>query len=365
MKVKAAVCYEYKTPLVIEELDLAEPRMEEVMIRMVGTGVCPTDSHAQEHGWHGWNKMPMVFGHEGSGVVEKVGPGVTEFKEGDHVIVSYPYCGKCEYCLTGRPYYCPECIGMIHGGSMADGFRPFSKNGKPINNFFGASTFTTHTVSNARNLAKVDPDLDLLPLGPLACGFLTGAGTVLNEFKPLPGSRIAVFGIGGVGLSALMAAKVFNCGTIIGIDIVESRLELAKELGATHVINSKEVGDVQQAIMDITGGQGVQYVVETTAAAPVVKTALSSLGIDGVLAMVGTPTKYEFDNLFFELYGKRIVAINMGQSHPKITIPQLVDWFKRGIYPIEKLVKYYPFEEINQAMADSKSGKTIKPVIKF
>ena len=364
MKIRAAVSYEYNKPLVVEEIDLADPRENEVLVKVVGSGICATDITAVRDGFGGRDIPPVVYGHEVAGVVEKVGPGVTEFAPGDHVVVSYPYCNNCRFCRKGKPWFCDNGLSLIHGGTMADGFSPLSKDGETIHTFFGASTFADHLVANTRNCVKVDPEVSVELLGPLACGLMTGAGAVLNSLKPAPGSSIVVFGLGGIGMSALMAAKICGCTKIIAVDIVDSRLDTALELGATHVINSKKIADVPAEIKKITT-YGADFAVECSGNEFCVKSAYASLDTDGVVAMVGVSNHVSFDTFFFDIYSKRTESINMGLAHPKLFIPQLVEWYKRGMFPIEKIVKFYSLDDINKAMEDSKSGDSIKPIIRF
>lgn len=364
MKVKAAVCNTQGADFVIEELELAEPRYGEVLVKVVAVGVCHTDA-ALQHNSFGLSKYPIVPGHEGSGIIEKVGPGVTNFEPGDHVVLSYPTCGLCDACASGRPWDCSMTIPLEYFGGFIDGFSPFSRNGEVISNFFGQSSFATHTVTNIRSVTKVDKSLDLRNLGPLGCGVMTGAGTVLNCFKPSPTSTIAVFGAGGVGLSAVMAAKTCNCSEIIVVDIHQSRLDAALELGATHVLNSKDIQDIPGEIKKLTGGLGVDFMVETTGKTTVADQAIDSLaagGVGGIVAVEYTP--YTIDNLFFKfLGGKTIYSIVMGWAIPQKFIPQMLKLNSMGIFPFENMMKYYKFEEINQAFADSKNGIAIKPVL--
>ena len=364
MKIKAAVSYEFDKPLVIDEIDLADPRANEILVKVAGVGICATDIGCIKDGLGGFNKLPMVFGHEGSGVVEKVGPGVTEFNVGDHVVLSYPYCGKCENCLSGRPWFCSSLLPLIHGGGMEDGYSPLSKNGERINNYFGTSCFASHLVSNVKNAVKVDPEVNITDLGPLGCGFVTGAGAVLNALEAKAGNSIAVFGLGAIGQSAIMAAKIAGCYPIVAVDIFDEKLESAKIAGATHTINSKNIEDVAGEIKKITNG-GAYYSIEGAGVEATVKAALACLRDTGKMASIAVSGKVNFEGFFFATYGKSIHSIDMGNVHPKLFIPKLVEWHKRGLFPLGEFIKYYALEDINQAIADSKSGKVVKPVIRF
>ena len=201
-------------------------------------------------------------------------------------------------------------------------------------------------------------------LGPLACGFMTGAGTVFNVLQPKAGDSIAVFGMGAIGMAAVMTAKLIGCRNIIAVDVVDSRLTLAKELGATAVVNPKLTDDVAGEAMK-AAGSGVDCAVEATGVESCVKGAYASTRIDGTVAMVGVSDHVDFETFFFDIYGKHTVSINMGLSNPKLFIPKMVEWYKQGLFTIDKLVKYYPLESINEAIEDSKSGKVVKPIIRF
>lgn len=236
MQTKAAVVFEKDKPFQLTDITIEDPKPGEVLIRLVGTGICHTDYFAQNQSYP--VPLPAVLGHEGSGIVEKIGVGVNHIQPGDHVVLSYSSCGVCPNCLSGKAYACEQFYDLNFGGRMADGTCRLHHDHQDVSNFFGQSSFAHYSVASARNVVKVPKDVPLEMLGPLGCGIQTGSGAVLNKLKPVPGSSIAVFGIGAVGLSAIMAAEVAHCGIIIAIDIQDSRLELAKELGATHTINA-------------------------------------------------------------------------------------------------------------------------------
>lgn len=372
MKTKAAVCYEFDTPLVVEELDLKEhPGSGEIRVRLVGSGVCNTDMHAQHTGWAetGYkDELPMIFGHEGAGYVEEIGPGVTEFAPGDKVVLSYPWCGKCEWCISGKPWNCPNYVRINHYGKLDDGKAPFTKDGDEVNLFFGFSSFANDTVCRTTNATKVDcSDEDLPKMAALGCGVITGVGAVMGQLAPRPGSSIVVFGAGGVGCSAIMAAKICNCTTIVAVDIDAGRLELAKELGATHVFNTKlhpEI-DVVEEVRKLTGGKGANYSIETTSIPEITKQCIAVLATEGHMSQIGVPPQVTLDSFYFDLWGKTVSINSMGNVHPRTFIPEMVEWYKRGQLPIDKLVKYYTLDQINEAMADSTAGRTIKPIIVY
>ncbi|NGP46592.1 NAD(P)-dependent alcohol dehydrogenase [Bacillaceae bacterium SIJ1] len=361
MKIKAAVTHAKGEEFKIEEIEIAEPKATEVLIKVVASGVCHTDAVARDLGL---SPFPAVLGHEGSGIVEKVGEGVKTIEPGDHVVLSYASCGHCENCLTGHPSVCVDFNELNFGGTMDDGSHRLHKQQQKLSTFFGQSSFGTYAIANERNVVKVDKDVDLTLLGPLGCGIQTGSGTVLNKLKPEFGSSIAVYGTGAVGLSAIMAAKLIGCEHIIAIDIHESRLELAKELGATHTFNSKKV-DVLKEIKEVTKG-GSHYGIETTGVPAVVHQGLQALRPLGQLAVVGVTPEVNI-NVHEEIMaeGKMMVGVIEGDAVPQLFIPKLVDYYKRGLFPFDKLVKLYDFSDINQAFEDSKAGQTIKPIVKI
>jgi aryl-alcohol dehydrogenase len=362
MLIKAAVVHEKGQEFVIEDLEIQEPKANEVLVRIVASGICHSDDVARNQILP--IPLPAVFGHEGSGIVEKVGPGVQTVQPGDHVILSYSSCGYCKHCLQGQPAYCLHLRELNFGGKAYDGTHRLYLGEKEVSNFMGQGSFATYAIAHERSVVKVDKDVDIALMGPLGCGLSTGSGTVLNRLKPDHDSTIAVFGCGAVGLSALMAAKIIGCAQIIAVDLHDNRLELAKELGATHVVNARE-GNVPEQIKQLTGS-GVDYAVETSGVAKVVPQALESLGSLGTLAVVGISGEVEIHVQKHILGGgKTVKGAIQGDSIPQLFIPKLVEYYKAGKFPFDKLVKFYKFEEINQAMEDSISGKTIKPIIKM
>ncbi|WP_141333946.1 NAD(P)-dependent alcohol dehydrogenase [Paenibacillus sp. tmac-D7] len=361
MKIKAAVTHSMGEEFKIEEVELSDPKANEVLIKVVASGVCHTDAVARDIGL---SPFPAVFGHEGSGIVEKVGEGVRTVQPGDHVVLSYASCGHCENCLTGHPSVCVDFNALNFGGKMEDGTHRLHQHHHELSTFFGQSSFGTYAIANERNVVKVDKDVDIALLGPLGCGIQTGSGTVLNKLRPPFGSSIAIYGTGAVGLSAIMAAKIVGCKHIIAIDIHESRLELAKELGATYVINSKHA-DVVKEIKEVTKG-GTHYGIDTTGVPIVVRQGLQALRPLGQLAIVGVTPEMNI-NVHEEIMaeGKTMVGVIEGDAVPQLFIPELVEYFKKGMFPFDKLVKFYDFTQINDAFEDSKKGVAIKPILKI
>ncbi|MEH6942297.1 NAD(P)-dependent alcohol dehydrogenase, partial [Bacillus sp. JJ722] len=327
MKVRAAVINRPGEEYQLETLELAEMQPDEVLVKMVASGMCMSDETIRKG--KSAVALPMVPGHEGSGIVEKVGDAVKSFKVGDHVVMSYAYCGDCPSCRKGRPAVCDDWMKLNFLGVRDDGSFTFRKeDGTTVGNFYGHSSFTTHTLTHESNLTKVDKDLDLRLVGPLGCGFLTGSGTVINGLKPEVGSSIAIFGTGAVGLAAMMAAKIEGCSTIIAVDIHDSRLDIAKNLGATHVINSK-LEDPIEKVKEITNGKGVNYAVDTTGVGPVMKTALTVLAKGGVIAPVAiSQSSIEIiPTAELTLASKSIIGVIMGDGVPQLSITQLAKFY--------------------------------------
>ncbi|TLK52734.1 NAD(P)-dependent alcohol dehydrogenase [Glutamicibacter sp. V16R2B1] len=365
MKTRAAVATAPQTDLEIRELELDEPRPDELRVRMVASGVCHTDAIIRDQ-WYPV-PLPVVLGHEGSGIIEAVGDDVEGFSVGDKVVIGPAYCGHCEQCVAGHPMYCVSFYDKNFGAQRPDGSKAFSDENGPVgSHFFGQSSFAEFTNVPARGAVKVPNDVPLDILGPLGCGIMTGSGAVLNVLKPTPGSSVAIFGTGAVGMAGMMAAKAAGATTIIMVDIVPSRLELAKELGATHVVNSKET-DPAAAIKEITAG-GAQFALDTTGV-PMVFTQMSnSLATRGHGALVGAAklgTEAKVDIGTQLLAGINLHLVIEGDAVPKEFIPRLVSLHQQGLFPFDKLIKKYDFADINQAFADSANGSTLKPVITF
>ncbi|WP_077212285.1 NAD(P)-dependent alcohol dehydrogenase [Bacillus dakarensis] len=364
MKITAAVVNGANEDYQLEELTLGELYSDEVVVKMVASGICQSDEGIR-NGSSAVPPLPAVIGHEGAGIIEKVGSAVKDFKVGDQVVMAYHYCGTCPGCRTGQPSSCNQWAPLNLGGVRPDGSHIFFKaDGTPVSNFFNQSSFATHTITSVNNLIKVEPEVDLRLVGPLGCGFLTGFGTVVNGLQPKTSSAIAVFGTGGVGLAALMAAKIEGCSTIIAVDIHDSRLETAKELGATHTINSR-TENLAERIAEITDGLGVNYSVDTTGISSVMKASLDVLAIGGVSAPVAVAKESIEFNTFSDLAltNRKVIGVLMGGAVPQLAIPTMIQYYKEGKFPFDKLVKFYKFKDINQATADSNSGQTIKPIL--
>lgn len=312
--------------------------------------------------------LPAVLGHEGAGIVERVGAGVTKVAPGDHVAMSYASCGACPVCQTGRPSYCHDFFGRNFGSTRPDGTTSLSRDGTAVHShFFGQSSFATHAVATERNVTKLDADVPLDVVAPFGCGIQTGAGAVLNSLRPQAGTSIAVFGTGTVGLSAIMAARIAGCTTIAGIDRNPARLALAAELGATHTIDAGEV-DAEQAVKDLGGGLGVDITLETTGVPAVFRTAVDTLAPTGTCGLIGAPAfgvEVSLDVNAILTAGRVVRGIVEGDSVPDVFIPRLIDLWRQGRFPVERLMTHYEFDQIDEAAHAAESGEVIKPVLRM
>lgn len=365
MRIRAAVAEGQGKPLVIEELELDEPRDDEILVRLVATGICQTDAHA----WHQRIPvgLPHVFGHEGAGIVERVGRSVEALEPGDHVVLSFQSCGQCEPCVGGHPAYCDRAFAANFSGARLDGSRGVRRprmTGSEINaHFFGQSSFATYALTSASNTVKVAKDAPLELLAPLGCGLQTGAGAVMNSFGLPAGATIAVLGVGAVGFGALMAARTAGASKIVAVDVHAERLALAEELGATHIIDAGQE-NVIEAMREITG-RGVDFVLDTTGRPEMLDHAVASLAPMGQVGLVAGGSPESAVPAAALALGKSVAGIVQGDATPQQFIPQLVGLFRAGRFPIDRLVRFYDFDDINTAFADAARGDVIKPVLRI
>lgn len=362
----AAVVRNQGQPFTVEPVEVGAPGKGEIKVRMVGVGICHTDLVCRDAFPV---PMPIVLGHEGSGVVESVGEGVSKIRPGDHVVLSFNSCGHCHNCAHHAPAYCFQFMPLNFGGSRpADGSSPISQHGRLIHgNFFGQSSFATHSVANAANAVVVDKSLPLELLGPLGCGIQTGAGAVLNSLGVSKDRSIAIFGGGAVGLSGLMAAKAVGSGAVIVIEPNQRRRDLAKEFGADLVLDPISGIDVLAEIRAFVVG-GVHRALDTTGIPAVIGTAADSLLPNGILGLVGASpmeATLPVNIMSMIVRGIGIKAILEGDSDPQAFIPRLLELYSKGRFPFDKLIKTFPFQQINEAAKATETGEVIKPVLTF
>jgi aryl-alcohol dehydrogenase len=363
-QIKAAVVRERSGPFVIETLDLEEPRENEVLVKIRATGVCHTDIGVRDQSYP--VALPAVLGHEGAGVVEKIGRRVTKVAPGDHVLLTYDFCGRCKNCQQGKPGFCTEFYTRNLSGGRIDGSCTLTrKNGQRVSGcFFCQSSFSEMAIASEHNIVKIKKEIPLEIMGPLGCGIQTGAGAVINSLHPRAGASIAIFGAGAVGLSAVMAAKIVGCTTIIIVDVKDNRLELAKELGATHTLNGVQVDAVNE-IRSIAGN-GAEFSLECTSVPRVFRQAVECLQIPGTCGLIGaaplgTEVTFEMASI---LFGRTIQGIMQGDCVPDVFVPQLIELWQKGVFPFDKLIKFYEFEDINEAVHAAESGLVVKPVVR-
>ena len=359
---RAAVLHDYRRPFAIEELDLAPPGPGEAEVRLHASGVCRSD----------WNTvigdtpspLPAVLGHEGAGVVAAVGPGVTSVKEGDHVVLSWlPACGRCRYCTSGRPTLCDVAAPALLAGTLLDGTTRLSLNGRRVHHYSFLSTFAERTVVPEASCVRIRPEAPFPVAALVGCAITTGAGAVLNRARVEAGSSVAVFGAGGVGLSAILAARLAGAAAIVAVDPAAPRRGIATELGATHAVDPAEAAT---AIADLTGA-GVDYAIESSGAPGVVAAAYAAVRPGGTLVCVGIPP----EDAVVELPGaalvreeKVVTGCLYGSCRPHTDMPMLLDLFLDGRLPLDRLVgATYPLDEIDRAFADMREGGGVRTLI--
>ncbi|MFI0778512.1 NAD(P)-dependent alcohol dehydrogenase [Streptomyces sp. NPDC021212] len=366
----AAVVNKPGAPFSLERITLDEPRPDEILVRLTAAGVCHTDLTVRDG--HLPFPLPGVLGHEGAGVVERVGSWVGRVRPGDHVVLTFTSCGTCGTCRGGHPAYCASWLPLnLLGGTRGDGTATLRRDcgagcGGLGGHFFGQSSFATHALVDERSVVRVPADVPLTTLAPFGCGIQTGVGAVLYVLRPRPGSTIAVFGAGAVGLAALMAAVLGPVRQVIAVDRLAPRLALARKLGATAVVDAAEE-DTAAALVELTDGLGVDCALETTGNPGVLRTAIDALAPRGEVAVIGAPpmgTEAAID-VNGLLPGRRITGVTLGDSEPEQLIPLMVGLHRQGRLPVEQLIRTYPFARIEEAAADMTAGTTIKPVLTF
>lgn len=360
MKIRAAVAHSIEGELRIEDLELAAPAADEILVEIDACGVCHTDVSARHH-----MQMPAVLGHEGTGRVVARGDAVRDVAVGDTVILSYGWCGQCADCRSGHAYTCERGVEGSIGGRRFDGSRTISRGGEPVSAaFFQQSSFASHALCPARDAVVVPADLPAALRAALPCGVMTGAGSVLNVFGLAAGQGLAVFGAGAVGLSAVMAARVAGAGTIVAVDVHASRLALAMQLGATHVVNATS-GNVAGKLREISPA-GFDYSLETSSNEEAFRAAVGCLAMRGTCGLVTVPhggQPFPFSPFELMVKGARLQGIMLGAATPRSFLPRLIGLYREGRFPVDALVRCYPFSGINRAFEDAKSGVALKPVL--
>ncbi|OBT80706.1 hypothetical protein VF21_00339 [Pseudogymnoascus sp. 05NY08] len=357
----------------VERVELKRLQPEEVLVELRATGVCHTDISVQQGKIEA--VFPVVLGHEGAGVVREVGANVDNVQVGDHVLLSYSYCNQCRHCQRGKTYQCVKMAERNFAACRPDGSSPMEWRGASLRGcFFGQSSFSSVALVQATSCVKVDKDMPLASLAPLGCGVQTGAGAVYNVLRPVDAGMksVVIFGIGGVGSAAIMAAKVISedhagiLTTIIAVDLSEERLELAKQLGATHVINPSTTESVVEAIHRITGPDGLEGAIDCTGVVAVINDMIVALGPGGRAVTIGAPpasAKMSIQVFPFINGCKSYEGSNAGNSNSSEFLPFLVELFRQGRLPIEMLQRTYKPTEVNEAVAAMLEGKVVKPVI--
>lgn len=364
-RARAAVIERKDGPFVMQDVTIQPPRSDEVLVRMVATGICATDAHVRQQLMP--TPLPAILGHEGAGVVVRAGASVTHLTPGDHVVLSYHSCGQCKPCLSSHAAYCEKVWEANFAGARLDGSIGVERDGADDlhAHFFGQSSFATYALAHQRNTVKVPADVPLEILGPLGCGFQTGAGAILKAMRVPVGASVVVFGVGAVGLAAIMAARVADAAAVIAVDVNAERLDLAKELGATHVVNASGEPDVAAAIRRIEP-RGVEFVLDTSGRAANLDAgigALAPLGHFGFVAFnAHSGAIVDASRL---TVGQTLQGIIQGDAVSALMIPELIGLYRSGRFPFDRLINFYDFADINQAFDDVAAGRVIKAVLRF
>ena len=358
----AAVVREPGGRFSLERVALDALRENEVLVRIQACGICHTDAKFQTR-----VPLPGVFGHEGAGVVEDTGAGVTSVRAGDRVIISYPWCGTCPSCERSEPYRCENIPALKFAGHRSDGSRPVTLNGKAVSSaFFQQSSFSTHAIALERALVPVADDWPPEMLAALPCGVQTGAGAVFNTFGMGPGHSLVVFGVGPVGLSAIMAARAAGVSPRIAVDIKPSRLDCAMDLGASHALNARE-DEVPRRVREWLP-HGVSHALESSVTAAALTDAVKCIGQGGKVGIFSAPSPgEEFPFSTRDLFDRvgSLHGIIQGSAVPGEFLPRLMELQRAGRFPYERLISTYDFADINRAFADLEEGTAIKPVLVF
>lgn len=363
MEITAAVVREGKEEFSIEVVELDEPRADEILVKVVGVGLCHTDMVAKTGAM---GSLPAVLGHEGSGIVEKVGASISKVKPGDRVGITFRSCGECRRCESGDPAYCLSMPMLNYIGSRSDGTKSLHVGDEELaSNFFGQSSFATYCLTYERNVVIVPDDIPLELVGPLGCGIQTGAGSIMRSLACEEGSSVLILGGGAVGLSAVMGAVIQKCAHIIVLEPHAARRDLAVELGATQVIDPATDVDLAAAVRAILE-HGVDYALDTTGIPDLQQATMNCLAPHGVFGIVGISppgTPVPGDMMMVMTFGHTIKGIIEGDSDPDVFIPQMIQLYKEGRFPFDKLIKTFPLSQINEAVIAQHKGDCVKVVL--
>jgi Zn-dependent alcohol dehydrogenase len=358
---KAAVCYDYGQPLVVEELEIDPPQAGEVKVRMAATAICHSDVHVIRGDWGG--KLPVVAGHEGAGIVEEIGPGVNLVNEGDHVVVSLlRSCGRCEPCTTGLPHLCEGEFALQNESRLRN------QLGQSIHHGLNTAAFAEYTIVDQSQLVPLPKEMPLQSGALLACGVITGVGAVVNKAQVGPGSSVVVIGAGGVGLNSIQGARLAGAHPIIAVDLLGSKLEASYAFGATHTLNARN-DDVKTAVSEITGGRLADYVFVTVGNAPAAEQAFSLTRIRGTIVLVGIPdwvTTTPVPIGLTILSEKTITGSLMGSTRLSVDVPHLVALYQDKRLKLDELITArYALSQINEAIEATESGTVLRNIILF
>lgn len=369
MKTKAAVFYEPNQPLVIEELDIDAPKTGEVRIKMKAVGLCRSD-HNVMVGTRPVGMTPMVLGHEGAGIVDAVGPGVTRIKPGDHVVLMFiPTCGRCHNCVSGKTHSC-VLIANIAKGPQPDGtYRLHNRNGQNVGQFCLVGAFSEYVIAHENSVCVVKRNYPFNSACLVGCGVTGGFNAAVSRAKVTPGSSVLVIGVGGIGMNVVQGAKIAGASTIIAADIFDHKLAWAKNFGATHTLNAEST-DIVEAAMAITGGAGVDFAFEAISRPHTIAQAYEATARLGTVVVVGlTPSHFDslpISPLSLVLTQKTLMGTLYGTSNAPAEIPKLLRMYKQGQLKLDELVtKTYTLHEINQGYADMEAGRNIRGVVVF
>ncbi len=364
---KAAVLHNFQEPLRVEPVDLAEPKTGEVRVKLAASGVCHSDLHVVKGDMP--TPLPIVLGHEGAGVVDDVGPGVTTVKKGDHVVLSWvPYCGTCFFCGRGEFHLCEVAALGAFAGAMRDGTTRLSQNGNAVHHLGGVSSFSEYAVVAEQGAVPIREDAPLDAACLVGCGVMTGVGAVINTAKVEAGASMVVFGAGGVGLNVIQGGALVGAAKIIAVDLVESKLRMAEEFGATHLVNASK-GDASEQVRALTGGRGADYAFEVIGSPAVVLQAFLSVRRGGKVIVVGVPpltSQIMVPGFSIPMEEKSIIGSLYGSAHMRTDMPRMIDLFMAGKLKIKELISQrIRLGDVNGAFEQMEKGTVARSVIVF